>query len=42
MITITEIYQYVSREVAKATKNTQHPMMVLDEMVGEIIVGVVK
>jgi len=42
MITITELYQYVSREVAKATKNTQHPMMVLDEMVGEIIVGVVK
>jgi len=41
-ITITELYQYVSKEVATATKNTQHPMMVLDEMVGEIIIGVVK
>ncbi|MBN2590036.1 MAG: caspase family protein [Sedimentisphaerales bacterium] len=42
IITVTELYQYVSKEVPKATKNTQHPMMDLDEMSGEVVVGVLE
>ena len=41
-ITVSELYDYVSKEVPKATKNTQHPMMKLDEMVGEVIIGVLE
>lgn len=41
-ITVSELYEYVSKEVPKATKNTQHPMMKLDEMVGEVIIAVLE
>ena len=39
-ITISELYEYVSKEVPKETKNTQHPMIKLDEMVGEVVISV--
>lgn len=39
-VTINELYDYVYQEVPKATKNTQHPMMDLDEMVGNVVVSV--
>ncbi|MEX2216258.1 MAG: hypothetical protein WD768_19260 [Phycisphaeraceae bacterium] len=42
MITVTELYGYVSVEVAKATGNNQNPMLNKDEAVGEIVLGVVK
>ena len=41
-ITISELYEYVSKEVSKETKNTQHPMMKLDEMVGEVVISVLE
>lgn len=41
-ITISELYEYVSKEVPKATKNTQHPMIKLDEMVGEVVISVLE
>lgn len=41
-ITVTELYNYVSKEVPKATYNRQHPVMKLDEMVGDVIVGVLE
>lgn len=41
-ITVSELYQYVSKEVSKETNNTQHPMMKMDEMVGQVVIGVVK
>ena len=41
-VSITELYQYLSSEVPQATDNTQHPLMAMDELVGEMVVSVVK
>jgi hypothetical protein len=41
MVTVDEIYQYVSEKVPKATGNDQHPVR-KGESKGQIVLGVVK
>jgi hypothetical protein len=41
MITIDEIYRYVSTKVPQASGQDQHPVK-KGEMIGQIILGVVK
>ena len=41
-VSVTELYEYVSKEVPGATKNSQHPLMRMDKMVGELVLSVVK
>lgn len=42
VVTVTELYEYVSAQVPQATQNTQTPLMSADEVAGEIVMGVVK
>jgi hypothetical protein len=42
IVSVGELYEYVSAQVPKATKNTQTPLMSADEVAGEIVLGVTK
>jgi hypothetical protein len=42
IVTVSELYEYVTAQVPQATQNTQTPLMSADEVAGEIVMGVVK